>query len=622
MFRICLLLAACCLFAADVTAQSGLPILRNYEKAFAAGTRDRSGKPGPNYWQNRAEYNIQVELNPQNRLITGSETVAYENNSPDTLKIIRFKLQADRYRKGRMRAWDVPASDVTENGVTINNLVLNGVAVPADRQARFTTFLDIRLDTPLPPKSRTTISMDWSYTLPADESAAREYAADSSVFFVPYWYPQVAVYDDIHGWADFPYTGLQEFYHDFADYYVTIRVPPNYMVWATGEWQNAGSVLQPDVLKKWQDAHSSDQVGAIFTENDLKTGTVFRPDNTGMFRYKATDVPDFVFAASNRYNWDATSVRVDAQTGRRTLVSAVYDTKSEDYYRVCRIAADGIHLMSTWLPGYPFPYPCLTVFNGNDGMEYPMFCNDASQGKRDPTGLTVHETAHTYFPFMMGINEQEYAWMDEGWASFFDFLLTDSLTAGPGGRVRGYDRVAGTDDDVPLMTRSRFLSNPAYRIASYTRPQAAYLTLLDLLGYETFHRCMTGYMDRWKSKHPVPYDFFHTWNDLSGQNLDWFWKPWFFEWGHPDLAVQSVEKAGKTYEIAIAKLGAQPVPVHLQVEYTDGSTETFHQTAAVWKNGASTFRQALPKGKSPKSVSLGGNTIPDTNAKNNTWPAK
>jgi hypothetical protein len=619
MFRLIIWCVLVITTSTALSAQSGLPLLRNYTKAYQNGTRATNGMPGPNYWQNRASYTIDAELNPATRALTGAETVVYTNNSPDTLRTLRLKLQADRYRKGAPRSGDVAASDVTENGVLVSNVQVNNVPVPADKQNRFTTFLDIKLDAPLLPRSSATLRLQWAYTLPADEGAAREYAGDSTVFFVPYWYPQMAVYDDVYGWADFPYTGLQEFYHDFADYDITLRMPAGFMVWATGEWQNPEAVLQPAVFQKWKAAHAAEQVAAIFTENDLIAGRVFAKNTPNAFRYIAKDVPDAVFAASNRYNWDATSVEVDAKTKRRTLVSAVYDTKSEDYYRVCRIAADGIHLMSNWLPGYPFPYPCLTVFNGNDGMEYPMFCNDASLGKNDPTGLTVHETAHTYFPFMMGINEQEYAWMDEGWASFFDVLLTDSLNHTQKGRLRGYERVAGTDSDVPPMVRSRFLSNPSYRVASYVRPQAAYTTLLDLLGYEKFHHCMVGYMDRWKGKHPVPYDFFNSWSDLSGENLDWYWKPWFFEWGFPDIGIGNVSENKGRYTVLVQKVGTQPIPIHLTVTYSDGTVEVLHETAAAWKTGNTEKSIALPKGKTPKTITLGDRLIPDTDAANNTW---
>ena len=355
---------------------------------------------------------------------------------------------------------------------------------------------------------------------------------------------------------------------------------------------------------------------------ELLNGGVYKKNKANTFHFKAVDIPDFAFAASDHNNWDATSVVVDDKTGRRTFVSAVYNTASTDYPQVARIAADGIRLMSTWLPGYPFPYPCMTVFNGNDGMEYPMMCNDVSTAPGSPMTLTIHEVSHTYFPFMMGRNEQDYAWMDEGWAAFFDYKLSDSLSNHTLGRVRPYAEIAGTDNDVPPMVKSRNLST-AYRNASYQRPQNAYFTLLDLLGYEKFHSCMTTYMDRWKGKHPEPFDFFQTWNQASGENLDWFWKPWFFEWGYPDLAVQNVifDEAAHCQVILIDKKGNIPVPIHLEVSYTDGSKEIFHYTAVVWKSGQQNFKVPCPAGKKIKSIELGSTTIPDVNLTDNKWGA-
>ncbi len=602
-------------------SQTSLFFPRNYQKPYDKGTRSRDGKPGPNYWQNRASYIIDATLDPKTRRLSGEESVAYLNNSPDTLKLIRLKLQHDRYRKGGQRAYDIAPSDVSDEGVRIEALVYNGANVDDKKRRRASTFLDIDLkDNPLPPDSTASIRVKWSYTLPASEDAAREFAGDSTVFFVPYWYPQIAVYDDLRGWADAPYTGLYEFYHEFADYDVTLSLPPGFQVWATGEWQNAADMLENTYLERWKKAQTATEVISIFSEKELQAGGVYKKAKENVFKFKALDVPDFAFAASDRYNWDATSTVVDDKTGRRTFVSAAYNTASTDYPQVARIAADGIRLMSTYLPGYPFPYPSMTVFNGNDGMEYPMMCNDASTAPRSPMTLTIHEVSHTYFPFMMGINEQDHAWMDEGWASFFDYTLSDSLSGHTIGGVRGYSNIAGTDNDVPPMVKSRNLTS-GYRNASYQRPQNAYLTLLDLLGYEKFHHCMTVYMDRWKGKHPAPFDFFNTWNDASGQNLDWFWQPWFFDWGYPDLAIQSVAKdeAANCSVVTVGKKGNIPVPVHVEVEYSDGSKQTFHHTAAVWKDGNQNFRIACATGKSVKSVQLGLKTIPDVEQKDNRF---
>lgn len=608
-------------FVPAVFSQTTLFFPRNYQKPYEKGTRSWDGKPGPNYWQNHPVYTISASLEPKTRRLSGEETITYVNNSLDTLKLFRFKLQHDRYRKGAQRVNDLTPSDVSDEGVRIEALTYNGADVDDKKRRRFSTFLDIDLkETPLPPKGTATLTVKWSYTLPAGEDAARECVCDSTTFFVPYWYPQVAVYDDLRGWADAPYTGLYEFYHEFADYDVTLSMPPGFQVWATGEWQNAADVLEKNYLDRWKQAQTSAEVISVFSEKELQAGGVFKNAKQNVFKFKALDVPDFAFATSDHFNWDATSTVVDDKTGRRTFVSAAYNTASTDYPQVARIAADGIRLMSTYLPGYPFPYPSMTVFNGNDGMEYPMMCNDASTAPRSPMTLTIHEVSHTYFPFMMGINEQDHAWMDEGWASFFDYTLSDSLSGHTIGGVRGYSAIAGTDNDVPPMVKSRNLTS-GYRNASYQRPQNAYLTLLDLLGYEKFHHCMTVYMDRWKGKHPAPFDFYNTWNDASGQNLDWFWKPWFFEWGYPDLAIQSVTKddAANCTVVTVEKKGNIPVPVHLEVEYTDGSKQTIHQTAAVWKDGSREIRINCQAGKTLKTVQLGLKTIPDVEQKDNRY---
>jgi hypothetical protein len=375
-------------------------------------------------------------------------------------------------------------------------------------------------------------------------------------------------------------------------------------------------------LKRYDEALESKSIVKVFGPEDYNNKkSFFRPNSIQTFVYKASGVPDFAFGLSDHYLWDATSAIVDPASGRKALVSAAYNPKSKDYYEVCDIAAKGLSLMSTFMPGYPYPYPRMTVFNGDDGMEFPMMCNDGSTAPNSPLTLTVHESSHTYFPFMMGINEQYYAWMDEGWAAFFDVVVSDSLAGKPVGRMRNYWDFAGTENDMPPMTPSRHLSNPAYRVASYNRPQAAYFALYQMLGYERFHRCMVTYMDRWKGKHPMPYDFFNTWNEVSGQNLNWFWKPWFFDWGYPDLGIQGVDKDPATNRdlILIDRLGNLPTPVYLELTYEDGSTERLHRGADVWRDGKTQLAIPAQTGKPLKSLTLGAPTVPDTDKKNNVW---
>lgn len=607
---VCFLLA----LSGALSAQ-GLFLPRNLQTAYDKQTRSHDGRPGPKYWQNRAEYRIDVAIDVPKKVVNGKVNIRYFNNSPDTLKMLRLKLAHDLWRKNSQRAYELAAADITE-GVEVRNVQVGATPLPPEKIRQANTFLDLTPDQPLPPGRSVDLSLEWSHIAPsAKGTVPRECVCDSTTWFAAYWYPQVAVYDDLHGWADAPYNGLQEMYNDFSDYEVRITVPGNTMVWATGVWENSAEMLHPEFEQRYQKALSSTEVIKIFSPEDYAAKkTFFQAAETHTFLYRAQGVPDFAFGFSDHYLWDATTVTVDPATGRKALAAAAYDPNSKDYYDVCRITAEALKLFSTWLPGYPYPYPRMTVFNGDDGMEFPMMCNDASTYPRSPIGLTVHESAHTYFPFMMGINEQYYAWMDEGWAAFFDVIVTDSIAGKKQGRLRNYPEVAGTDMDMPPMVPSRNLGQ-AYRVAAYNRPQAAYFTLYQMLGYERFHRCMVEYMNRWKGKHPQPFDFFNTWNAAAGENLDWFWKPWFFDWGYPDLAVAGVDKKG----VIIENRGTMPMTVAGEMEYTDGTTEKFHRTAEVWKSGNKSISIPLKKGKTLKNVTLGDPLVADAVKENNEW---
>jgi hypothetical protein len=320
--RLChsvLLVLGLYLLATPGTAQRSLLMPLNHQKAYEKGTRSHSGKPGPNYWQNKAEYNIEASLNPSKHRIEGAETVVYTNNSPDTLRQLRLKLTHDLYRKGAQRGYDLPAADIDE-GVELLQVQINGKTLAAKDQQRFATFVDLRLNqAPLLPGTSLTLKVKWAYTLPVTPGAPRECVCDKSTFFVPYWYPQVAVYDDLQGWASAPYTGLQEFYNDFSNYDVRITVPKGYMVWATGEWQNPLEILETPVFEKWNKAHQSNEVVSVFTEKDLKDGGIFKKAKQQVFHFRAEQVPDFAFATSDHYNCSGGSAQRPAHLYQRGL---------------------------------------------------------------------------------------------------------------------------------------------------------------------------------------------------------------------------------------------------------------------------------------------------------------
>ncbi len=599
-----------------------LPV--NFKSAYEKGTRSYDGSPGPNYWQNHADYQIEVKFDPALRLITGHEKIRYYNQSPDSLDRLVIRLYQDLLKKGGARDWQVDPTDL-HNGVQIKNLRVNGKLIELEENSavrRYATNLIVYLKEKLAPQSSIDLSLDWEVPI-ARHSNIRMGTYDSTSFHVAYWYPQIAVYDDIDGWDQYNYTGLQEFYNDFNNYDVRIKVPQNFIVWATGRLQNVKEVLQKTYQKRYQKALRSDSVIHVITEKDLQNGQITANNTWNTFHYKAHSVPDFAFALSDHYLWDLTSVKVPGKK-ERVLVGAAYKKESEDFYEVAAVARKAITFFSETMPAFPFPYPSLTVFNGKGGMEFPMMVNDGSAATRSGmVHVTSHEIAHTYFPFMMGTNERKYAWMDEGWATMlpFDFQAQEAAGYDPIQRtVKRYLRVAGTEFDIPMIVPSIVYggnSRGAYRNASYNRSGMAYYLLEQLLGREKFLKALHVYMTRWQGKHPIPFDFFFTFNSVLGENLNWFFRPWFFEFGYPDLALETVSENEQSVMVRVVKKGQLPIPVKLTVLYEDSSHFTLKKSLRIWQDGKTKFEVLIPKTKPVIEIKLGDEHIPDLVLENN-----
>lgn len=624
----CLLIA---LLLSNISSaqKSTLPIPLNIQKAINNGTRSLDGSPGPNYWQNKAEYKIKTELEPATRKITGDETITYFNNSPDTLKQIVVKILMDIYRKGNMRDFEISPNDITD-GIQSQGISVNGLELKTDGSdksiRREGTNLFITFQTPMVPKTKSELKFKWSFTLPK-ETNIRMGTYDNSTFLAAYWFPQIAVYDDIDGWDVVSYTGQTESYNDFSNYEVEITVPKNFLVWATGILQNPEEVLAKKVFDGYTAAHTSNSIVKIVEEKDYQTGLVTTDKEKLTYKFKAEYVPDFVFAASDHYLWDASTLTVDKQTGRKTFISAAYNKNSKDFYGVAEVARKAIESFSTSIPGVPFPYPCMTVFNGQGGMEFPMMVNDSSQPELQGTvHLTSHEISHTYFPFYMGINERKYAWMDEGMATMlpFDFQTLNAPGYDPRARnAKSFSEFSGREQDVPPMVLSYELRGASYRTASYRRPGAAYEFLREILGEELFKKCLHEYMNRWNGKHPIPFDFFFTFSQTAKQNLDWYFKPWFFETKYPDLSLHAQLTENGSVSLNIGNVGGIPVPVKIKFYYEDGTDQiVYDKKADEWKDGKVGILHSIAPVKKVKKIELGSPQIPDINLNDNVVEIK
>lgn len=606
-----------------------LPIEEPFFEAVQKGTRTMDGKPGPKYFQNRADYIIEASVDPSTRQLKGTESIRYINNSPDTLAEIVIRLYQDLYKKdpGFKRDDQLEETELTE-GVSISRMVWNGraLSVKGEEKAfrKAGTNLYLQLPDPMLPGQRMELEIDWQFQIPNGHTV-RMGTYGENAFFVAYWYPQIAVYDDVFGWDTFNYTGLYEFYNEFGDFDVRLTVPDDFLVWGTGLLKNPEEVLAETTFSRYLKSTTSDSVIKIVTKSDYKKGPVAMKSVNGKntWHFQADNVPDFAFATCDYYQWDATSVEI---AGKRVLVDACYKPQAKDFRDVAAYAAEIIEGLSTGMPGIPYPFPAMTIFNGEiggGGMEYPMMVNDASTFFKGFTyGLTAHEIAHTYFPFYMGINEHRFAWMDEGWASMLPYDLIEKRgfkMMGPGMDVTSYASYALQKTEKPLMTYSVELTGNNYGVHAYSKPATAYNILRNLLGDDKFKAGMKLYMQNWNGKHPQPYDFFFSFNEAAGEDLNWFWGPWFFEALIPDLKIESVSTKGRKVKVEISNPNGVPLPIILNFKLKSGKTERYETTADVWKEGKSSVEIELRLPDKLKEVNLGASWVPDSDRSNNRY---
>ena len=393
--------------------------------------------------------------------------IDYSNNSPDQLTQVYFKLYPNFYLKGNVRNMKINGADLSD-GVQIQKLSINDQAQDAKQWDIDGTNMVLKIPA-LPSKQKMHFSITYSYIL-NQGSHVRTGQVDSGAFFIAYFFPRVAVYDDIDGWNQHPYLGIEEFYNDFCHFNAEITVPGNYEVWATGNLKNAGEVYTPKIAARITEAASSDKVTDIITPDDQTTGTVTTPGTSHTWKFEADSVTDLAMAMSNHYQWQASSLVVDPLTKRRVRVDAVYNPDHKSYIPVINYARKTVETMSYTFPKWPYPFPHETIFDGLDQMEYPMMVNDNPlEPTADDIELTDHEIFHSMFPFYMGTNETKYGWMDEGWATIAEWLISPVIdhTIVDEYGMEGYNQSAGTEEDMPIMSLTPALAGASVFTDSY-----------------------------------------------------------------------------------------------------------------------------------------------------------
>ena len=620
------LLLLLCFFPFAGKPQNPLPVPLNIRQAIDKGSRTITGQPGPHYWQNHAAYTIRVHFDPSTRLVSGSESIVYNNNSPDTLRQLLFKLYPNLYKKGAARMMPVRSEDLTD-GVAITNMVIGGQAADAARNNRRRRSADgTDLYVPilmLLPGQSTTVSLDFAYTL-NKTSHIRTGQIDSGAFFIAYFFPASPSMTISTAGTAFLISGPRSSTMTSA---ISPSRLPSRGTTSSGEREvsvNRGDVLSPSINHRIDAAGVADSVVTIIDTIDLAHQDMTRSPDSNTWNFEAKNVTDFVFAISNHYMWKASSLVVDPASGRRTRVDAVFNPNHKDYFEVVDFARKTVRSMSYIFPAWPYPYPHETVFDGLDQMEYPMMVNDNPLDSRpDAIELTDHEIFHTLFPFYMGTNETKYAWMDEGWATIGEWIISPLIdtTIVDGYGVEPYAHGAGKEEDLPIMTLSTQETDNDYYLNSYPKPAMGYLYLKDMLGDSLFLRGIHKYMEDWHGKHPIPLDFFGSVNAGTGLDLNWFWKRWFYDSGYPDLAISDVRHKGNAWTILITNKGGKPVPVDLTIEYTDGSKEQIHRSMAVWERDTQ-LTVPFHSTKSVSRVRLGGTYVPDSHPADNTFEVR
>lgn len=611
-------------------------IPNGFYNAVEKGTRTMSGKPGKNYWTQRARYNMDVQVIPSDTLLKGSSTITYYNNSPDTLNRLFMELSQNLHQKGVVRT---RSSEVT-GGINLEHLALNGSELTQLQSRRDQsgygingTLLYLLPSQPVAPGDSVTIQAEWNFKIPQQGASGRMGHSNGDLYYIGYWYPQMRVYDDVIGWMTDPFTGNAEFYQDFASYNVDITVPAQWMVGSTGRLTNGDEVLKDEIYQRLQTAHQSDSVMHVVTKEDFGDVTKSPEDGIVTWNFKAQNVRDFAFSVTKESKWDATRANVGDRDGDGqddyVHINAIYRSSAPLWKHGAKFTRDAIDFLSEFT-GLKYPWPHMTSVEGGGiiggGMEYPMMTIIGAYRGRQPKDLysvIAHELAHMWVPMTVSTNERRYAWMDEGTTTFNENMAETNYY--PNGQnyiqneFQSYLRIAGTDAEGPIMRWSDYHYNSyAYGIASYSKPGSMLTVLRNMLGKETFQKAYHEFIDRWKYKHPYPWDFFNTFEDVSGRELDWFWRAWYYETWTLDQAVGSVTSTENGTRIIIEDHGLVPMPSTVQITMADGSTVSRTIPVEKWLRGA-TQAALTVNGDVTKVVIDPDKHYPDNNRSNNSW---
>jgi len=628
-----------------------IPITNAIRRAFEAGTRDSTGRPGRNYWQLRADYDIRARIDTATSRLSGRERVTVHNGSPDSLSLIGLRLDPNHFIGTVPRAapW-VPAENT--EGMVITRLTVNGqeaslspptggpaaqAAVPSQPvlTGAQSTVARVRLPRPVPPRSSVVLEIEWNHRLPGGPGSGHRMTqrwADS-LYQPTQWYPRIAMYDDLRGWDAELYLGPSEFFNPFGRFEVRIDAPAGWLVSGTGVLQNPEQVLTATARERLARVTASDAITTIVGPDEIGPGAATqRGDGSGWltWHFVADTVNDFAWATARKFVWQSTRATIPGK-GAVPIHMFYLPGRANLFARAGEITRHALEFYSDlW---FPYPFPQLTLQDGpSAGMEYPMVIN-SNQGAAD------HEAAHMWWPMTVGTNETWYGWMDEGFNQYMNILSNAHARGQPpvlDGLGQSYGRTAGSEAEPPMMWNANYAGPQFYGFTTYQKTPLMLSMLGGIVGDSAVQRAHREWANAWRFKHPSPWDWMFHMNRALGRDLGWFWNGWLFGTESVDGRIERVTTAGIRTSVVVRQDGQMPSPVVLEVTFaptgapirpmrnavmTDSVTAVVTYPVDVWFSGRRTFTADLVfGGRAIERITFDPHCrFPDRNPADNVW---
>ncbi|MBK6495147.1 MAG: M1 family metallopeptidase [Gemmatimonadetes bacterium] len=630
-----------------------IPLTNSIRRAFATGTRDSTGRPGRNYWQLRTDYTIQVRLDPATGRLYGRETVLIHNRSDSALTQIALRLDPNIFRPTVPRGGSTPAE--TTDGMILTKVAVNGVAADLAAQAPgggrgaggappaaggavrvsglTLTNARVSLPTPVPAKGTVTLDIEWNHKLPGGPGGQGHRMTQrwaDTLFQPTQWYPRIGKYDDLRGWDTEPYLGPSEFYNNFGRFDVSIDVPGGWIVSGTGVLQNPEQVLTSTARARLAKVLDSDSIITVVGVDEVGPGRSTAAGDRLTWRFVADTVNDFAWATAKQFVWKATRATIPNR-GKVPIHMVYLPGNANLFARAGEISRHALEFYSKlWVP---YEFPQFTLQDGpSAGMEYPMVIN-SNQGAAD------HETGHQWWPMLVGNNETQYGWMDEGFNQYMNILSNADAAGRPpvlDGQGQNYGRISGDEREAPMMWSANN-AGPMYSFQTYSKTPLMLSMLGGVVGDSAVQRAMREYAAAWRYKHPSPWDYMFFMNNALKRDLGWFWYYWLFTTESVDGSIVSATTAGIRTSVVVRQDGAMPSPVVLKVEFaptgpairpmknavmTDSATAIVTYPVDVWFAGSRTFKADLVfGGRKVAKITLDPfRRFPDRSAADNVWP--